>query len=54
MKSAAASKTVREKVKAAPSPVKPGAGAARTDNRDAMRRLIKSGSIRDAMKVDFD
>lgn len=54
MKSAAAAKTVREKAKATPSPVKPGTGATKTGDRDGMRRLAKSGSIRDAMKVDWE
>lgn len=54
MKAQAAAKTVREKAKATPSPVKPGATVAKNSNAEAMRRLAKSGSIKDAMKVDFD
>lgn len=54
MKAQAAAKTVREKAKVTPSPVKPGATVAKNGNAEAMRRLAKSGSIKDAMKVDFD
>lgn len=42
--------------KTAPTPAKkPGKGARPTSsNRDAMRKLAKSGSLQDALKVDFD
>lgn len=52
-KAAAKAKT---KVEAAPAtPRKPGRGAkAANGNREAMRRLSKSGSLQDALRVDWD
>lgn len=47
----------KEKVAKAPpaAPRKPGTGAGkRSGNREAMRKLSRSGSIQDAMAVDFD
>lgn len=45
----------KAKVKAAPSAPRRPAGKVRgSGNRDAMQRLSKSGSIHDAVKVDFD
>jgi hypothetical protein len=54
MKAHAATKAVREKAKATPSPTKPGATAIQQNNVKAKERLARTGSIRDAMKVDFD
>lgn len=54
MRAQEATKAVREKAKAAPSPTKPGATAIQQNNVKAKERLARTGSIRDAMKVDFD
>ena len=59
MKAEAARKTVAKKVENVP-PVVPGkkaqqAGAATVRaNKDAMSRLSRTGSINDAMSIDFD
>lgn len=53
MQAAQATKSVKEKVAAAPSPVKPGNSGTAVKNADAMKRLARSGSIHDAMKVDW-
>lgn len=46
----------KAKAAAAPpvTPRKPGQTAQVTGNRDAMKRLARSGSIRDAVKIDWD
>jgi hypothetical protein len=51
-----AAKLAKSKVQAAPqmSPRKPGSGTEAGRNRDAMAKLSRSGSIRDALKVDWD
>lgn len=52
----AAKATARTKVKAAApaKPNRPAKGAAASGNRDAMSRLMKSGSLEDAALIDFD
>lgn len=54
MKAEKAMQSAKVKAAAAPpvAPQKPP--AAKNSNRDAMRKLAQSGSIRDAMKVDWD
>lgn len=57
MKAEKARKAAKSKVDKAPpaTPRKPGQGARQPDrNREAKRRLEKSGSIRDAVKIDFE
>jgi hypothetical protein len=50
-----AAKLAKSKVQAAPqmSPRKPGSGTEAGRNRDAMAKLTRSGSIRDALKLDW-
>lgn len=54
MEAAKAAKAVKEKVVAAPSPVKPAGAGNASRNAEAMKRLARTGSLRDALKVDFD
>lgn len=56
MKAAKARETAKAKVANVPpaTPRKPGQPAQANRNADAMRKLARSGSIRDAMRVDWD
>lgn len=56
MKAAKARETAKAKVANVPpaTPRKPGQPANGPRNADAMRRLTKSGSMRDALAIDFD
>lgn len=55
MDAAKARQTAKAKVAAAPTaPRKPGAPVQVARNADAMKRLARSGSIKDALKVDWD
>jgi antitoxin component HigA of HigAB toxin-antitoxin module len=51
-----AQKVAAQKVAKAPpvAPRKPGQGVARNGNAEAMKRLNRTGSIKDAMHVDWD
>lgn len=56
LKAAKARETARAKVANVPpsTPRKPGQPAQANRNTDAMRKLARSGSIRDAMRVDWE
>lgn len=57
MQAQKARETAKRKVEKAPpaTPKRPGKTGVKSDqNRDAMRKLSKTGSIRDAIKVDFE
>lgn len=55
MDAAKARQVAKAKVAAAPTaPRKPGAPVQVAKNADAMKRLARSGSIKDALKVDWD
>lgn len=56
LKAAKARETAKAKVANVPpaTPRKPGQPVQPNRNRDAMRKLAQSGSIRDAMKVDWE
>lgn len=56
LKAAKARETAKAKVANVPpaAPRKPGQPAQANRNADAMRKLARSGSIRDALKVDWD
>lgn len=56
MKAAKARDTAKQKAAKAPpaTPTKPGQPKKQNRNAEAMRKLARSGSIRDALAVDFD
>ncbi len=56
MKAARAKEVAKQKVANVPpaAPRKPGQPAAGPRNAEAMRKLTKSGSMRDALAIDFD
>ena len=56
MKAAKAREAAKAKVANVPpsAPRKPGQPAQASRNTDAMRKLARSGSIRDAVKVDWE
>ena len=56
MKAEQSQKVAAQKVQKAPpvAPRKPGQTAAKSGNAEAMKRLSRTGSIRDALRIDWD